>query len=212
LSLFNLREITVRGNYHVSLEEIKQKSGLQIGQNLLLISTFRTQKTLLSIPWVKEAYVKRVYPHIMQITICERAPIAALYDTGEQGKPVAIAEGGRLLYQVAKDDCPFLSVRGIEFTTSEPSTVLTNKQAATIIEYLYNLGMSEGPFSVIDFRNLREVTLYTPGNLKVILGSIDEIRPRIDALAALLASINLDDYQSIDLRYKGEAILVPAGR
>ena len=145
----------------------------------------------------------------MQITIRERVPIAALYDTGEQGKPVAIAEGGRLLYQVAEDERPFLSVKGIEFTSSDPSSVLTNKEATKVVEYLYNLGMSEGPFSLMDFGNPRQVTLYTPDELRIILGSIEKIRPRIDALVALLASIDLDDYQSIDLRFEGEAILVP---
>jgi len=204
-----LQEITVRGNHHISVEEIKQKSGLRIGENLLRISASRTQKALLSIAWVKEAYVKRVYPHTMQITIRERVPIAALYDTGEQGKPVAIAEGGRLLYQVAEDERPFLSVKGIEFTSSDPSSVLTNKEATKVVEYLYNLGMSEGPFSLMDFGNPRQVTLYTPDELRIILGSIEKIRPRIDALVALLASIDLDDYQSIDLRFEGEAILVP---
>ncbi len=190
------------------MEEIKEKSGLRIGENLLRISASRTQKALLSMPWVKEAYVKRAYPHTIQITIHEYVPIAALYGAGEQEKPVAIAEGGQLLYQVAEDERPFLSVKGIEFTSSDPSTVQTNKEAIRVVEYLYSLGMSEGPFSLMDFGNPREVTLFTPGELKIILGSIEKIRPRIDALVALLASIDLDDYQSIDLRFEGEAILV----
>jgi hypothetical protein len=51
--------------------------------------------------------------------------------------------------------------------------------------------------------------LYGEGGVTVTLGPLDGIERRIDELVALIDAIDIADYRTIDLRFGGEAILVP---
>jgi len=77
------------------------------------------------------------------------------------------------------------------------------------LERFHQRGLNAGAFHLADFSDPSAVTLYTQDGLEVALGPVDGIEARIDALAALLATLNPTDYRSIDLRFGGEATLVP---
>ena len=199
----------MKGNHHTSTEEIEHLTGFCIGDNLLRMPVDCASKVLCELPWVKEVTIRRVYPHRVEITVGERTPIAVVpAPAGEKGLLV-IGEGGVIVQQVSDEIPMMLSVSGVDFTGDAPGARLVDKRVTATLERLHRKGMSGGSFSLVDFSDPSSVTLYGKDGLKVTLGSVDGIGSKIDALAALLLTIDPEDYQSIDLRFGGEAVLVP---
>jgi len=209
LRLFDLREIVVRGNCHISTEEIKYLAGFRMGGSLLRTPVSRALKALLGLPWVKAASIQRVYPHRLEIVIHERTPIAVVSDPAKGDSLLIIGEGGVIVKQISNEAPPTLLARGVNLTGDAPGARLVDERVVVALECIYRKGLSEGPFHLIDFSDPSSVTLHGEDELKVVLGPVDGIGPRIDALAALLLTIDLPEYRSIDLRFGGEAILVP---
>lgn len=209
LRLFDLREIVVRGNHRIPTEEIERLAGFRRGDNLLRTPVRRAGEALAELPWVKGVSIRRVYPHKLEIIIYERAPIASVSAPAGGDGSLVVGEGGVIVQWASDEVCPALSVRGIDLTGESPGARLVDERVIVALERLHRRGMSEGPFYLVDFSDLSSVTLHTADELEVALGPVDGIAPRIDALAALLSTIDPTDYRSIDLRYGGEAILVP---
>ncbi|MBU0596439.1 hypothetical protein KJ567_07135, partial [Candidatus Bipolaricaulota bacterium] len=61
----------------------------------------------------------------------------------------------------------------------------------------------------LNVSNLASIELLTEDGLRVRLGGIEGVTGRVEALAALSRRIDFRDYELIDLRFGGEATLVP---
>lgn len=208
LPFFDLREIAVRETSHLKEEEIKRLAGFRLGENLFCLRVRRAAETLSHLPWMKEVTIRRVFPHRVEILVHERAPIAVVEDTGGAG-PLVIGEGGIVLEKPSDELRPLLVVQGVHLSGDEPGARLTDPAAIDTLERLHRHALTQAPFRLVNFTNRFSVTLRGEKDLLVYLGPLEEIGPRIDALAALLQTIEPTDYRSIDLRFEGEAILVP---
>lgn len=209
LGLFKLREIVVEGNNHLAKEEIVRTSGLCLGCNLLRMPVHRAVEAISKLPWVREVFIRRVYPHKAEIIVQERSPIAVISDPEDENSLLVVGEGGVLVQRVSEGVSATLVVRGADLTGSNPGARLTDRGIIAALEHLHRRALTAGPFHLADFSNPSAIMLYTTDELEVNLGPIDGIQVRIDALAELLQTLNQADYRSIDLRFGGEAILVP---
>jgi hypothetical protein len=122
---------------------------------------------------------------------------------------LVVGEGGVIVQRVSEGTSPILSIRGAHLTGAAPGARLTDPRVIVALERFHQRGLNAGAFHLADFSDPSAVMLYTQDGLEVVLGPVDEIETRIDALAALLETLNLADYRSIDLRFGGEATLVP---
>jgi cell division protein FtsQ len=77
-SAFALREIAVTGNRALSDAEVLSRAGLRIGRPLLAADAERAATALLSIPLVRHATVRFVWPGRAVVTVTERSPVLAL--------------------------------------------------------------------------------------------------------------------------------------
>ena len=60
---FRIRTVTVSGNAIYSAEEVREASGLQIGQNLLVMDKFRVIEGMLDqLPYLKDVTIRRRFP------------------------------------------------------------------------------------------------------------------------------------------------------
>lgn len=209
LGLFNLREIVVEGNHHLSKEEIIYVSGLRVGSSLLRTPVRHALDEVSNLPWVKGVFIRRVYPHTAEIIVRERAPIALLSDPEGENSQLVVGEGGVIVQRASEVASPILSIRGGHLTGADPGARLTDPGVTAALELLHQRGLNTGSFHLADFSDPSAVMLYTEDGLEVALGPVDGIVARVDELAALLSTLNLADYRSIDLRFGGEAILVP---
>ncbi len=209
LGFFDLREIVVKGNYRLSREEIVAASGFRVGSNLLRMPVRHALKVISELPWAKQVSIRRVFPHTAEINIRERAPIAAMSDPEGENSLLVVAEEGVIVQRVSEVTSPILSIRGAHLTGAAPGARLANPGVIVALERFHQRGLNADTFLLADFSDPSAVMLYTQDGLEVVLGPVDGIEARIDALAALLGTLNLADYRSIDLRFGGEATLVP---
>jgi len=209
LGFFDLREIVVKGNHYLSSEEIVAASGFRVGSSLLRAPVRYASEEISKRPWVKEVSIRRVYPHTAEISIRERAPIAVISDPESENSLLVVGEGGVIVRRVSEVASPILLIRGGHLTGADPGSRLTDPGVIVALERFHQRGLNAGAFHLADFSDPSAVMLYTQDGLEVALGPVDGIEARIDALAALLATLNPTDYRSIDLRFGGEATLVP---
>ena len=208
LYLFDLRDIEVNGNHYISTEEIEYVAGFSIGENLLTAPIDRARTALSSLPWLKDISIKRLYPHTLVITVRERAPIAVTAVPHER-RLLVIGEGGIIVQRTTEMDPQALAVFGADLTGADPGSCFVDNRVTSTLEYIYKKDFEDGILRRIDFSDPTRVTLQGKGDVTIMLGALDGIEKRIDAAAALLDTIDLAKYRSIDLRFGGEAILVP---
>jgi len=77
-SYFNLRQIEVIGNRHLSRAEVVEASELERGINLLTVNLAAITSRLKRQPWIRSASVYRRFPGQLIIEIEERTPRAIL--------------------------------------------------------------------------------------------------------------------------------------
>jgi len=209
LGLFKLREIAVEGNNHLAAEEIVRISTFRLGISLLRLPVHRAVDAISRLPWIREVSIRRVYPHKAEIVVRERFVVAVISDPEDENSLLVVGEGGILVQRGEGCVSATLMVCGVKLTGREMGARLTDHRVAAALEHLYRRALTTGPFHLADFSDPSAIMLYTPDGLEVNLGPIEGIQVRIDALAGLLKTINQADYRSIDLRFGGEAILVP---
>lgn len=208
LGLFNLRVIVVRGNRHITGEEVVRASGLESGGPLARLPVRRAKGSLEAIPWVKEANITRIYPHTVRITITERVPIAALRTEDGQACLV-IGEDGVIVAEVAGTAVPYLIVDGVSVTEENPGGWVRSAGIVAALDVLHTAGIGPEAFPSVDFSDPTGVVLHSSVGTEILFGPVEKVPERIEELLALLPTLDLEDYRSIDLRFGGEAILVP---
>lgn len=209
LSLFDLREIVVSGNEHVSANEIGHASGFVQGENLLTAKLGRAAERLETLPWVASVSMHRILPHTLGIVIQERTPTAVLVGTGTPPTYWLLATGGVVVQTVSGTSPQLPTVSGAALTGTQPGARVADPRIPEALSALASKQLDGIALQRVDFSDPTDVTLHGEGDLVIQLGPLDEISSRTDELAALLDTIDLSRYRSIDMRIGGEATLVP---
>ncbi len=209
LSLFDLREIVVSGNCYVSAQEIGRTSGFIQGENLLTAPVGRAARRLGALPWVESVSIHRILPHTLGIVIQERTPVAVIKGSGAPPTFWLLATGGIIVQAVSGTSLELPTVNGVALSGEQPGARVADPRVAQTLSVLASKQLDGKGLRQIDFSDPTDVTLHGGGDLVIQLGPLDGISSRIDELAALLDTIDLSKYRSIDMRIGGEATLVP---
>lgn len=209
LHLLDLREVSILGNRHAGAEEIVSLSGLTSGRSLLAVSPRRIADRVLDHRWIKSVHVTRDFPHGLVIRVTEREAIArALSPTGDECS--LIAEGGVVVERMCPESASLIEIVGARWTSDVLGARLADAPVLHLVETLLSndtlrtLGTRR-----VDVSDPTSVVLIAEDELRILLGGLEGIVPRLDALVALCRTIDARDYESIDLRFGGEATLVP---
>jgi len=207
LGFVDLREVLISGNRHAAVSEIVSLSGLSRGQALPAISLRRVASQIREHPWVRSVHVRRVLPHGIQITIQERTEIAWMALSSD-GECLLLGDGG----VVVSTDCATSSVVelcGAVVTDHAPGARLVDGRVADLLKSLRREELHSLDATCLNVSNLASIELLAEDGLRVRLGGIEGVMGRVEALAALSRRIDFRDYEQIDLRFGGEATLVP---
>ncbi len=92
---FPIQSVKIMGNYnHVDHLQLRQTISPYLKSGFLWVDETGLSNQLMQLPWVENATVQRIWPHILQITLVEKTPIAhwnntdlmsAQYDTYNPG-------------------------------------------------------------------------------------------------------------------------------
>lgn len=72
---FNAETIIVEGNNHYSAEEILERGGLKIGQNLFRLDKFKAIEQMQELPYIKSVTIRRRLPNRLTVEIVENQPV-----------------------------------------------------------------------------------------------------------------------------------------
>jgi cell division septal protein FtsQ len=202
----DVREVVITGNRRAEAAELVALSQLHRGQTIFSIPAQRIRRQLETHPWVKEASVKRIFPHTIALEIVER-PVVAWCQSGVDDKRVAIAEGG-----VVVEDADVLEttlqVMGARSSGWEPGDKLLDPGVAELLDLLAD-GVCGVRVQKVDVTDLRSIELFLENDVRVRLGDLSLVSARLAAVTALCQAIESDGYETIDVRFGGEATLVP---
>ena len=206
LRICDVREVVISGNQHATAAELVGLSQLHRGQTIFSVPTGVVRRRVEQHPWVKHASVRRVFPHTIQLVIEERQVIAWSQHPSEDSR-VAIAEGGVI---VGKDEAVSSSLKlvGAAFSGWGSGDVLLNLQVVELLVALQS-NLCELVVRSVDVTNLRSIELILANDVRVQLGDIVHILDRLAALEVLCREIEIERYELIDIRFGGEATLVP---
>ncbi|MDI6710579.1 MAG: FtsQ-type POTRA domain-containing protein [Bacillota bacterium] len=90
-SLFEVRQVTVRGNALLPARQVVEASGITLGTNIFRVQLAEAQARLKGLALVKEARLSRDLPGTVVIEITERRPVALI---NIRGRYWSVAEDG----------------------------------------------------------------------------------------------------------------------
>jgi cell division protein FtsQ len=208
IGLVDLREVVITGNRHAAAADLVSLSGLQRGQSLLVTSLRRVSANLLRHPWIKSVFLQRSLPHTLVIQVQEREEVAWMSSPSSEGC-LTLGEGGVIVSTDCSGSASMIELRGARLSGDGAGAVLLDEELVGLIDALRRGALASLGARLIDLTHAGSVELRTGAGLRVLLGDMDEMLLRLDSLAALSRSLDVEDYEVIDLRFGGEATLVP---
>ena len=206
--LVDLRQVVITGNHHAAAADLVSLAGLKRGQSLLATSLRRVSANLLQHPRIKDVLLKRSLPHTLVIQVHEREEVAWMSHPSSEGC-LTVGEGGVIVSADCSRSAAMFEIRGARLSGGGVGDVLLDEAVADLIDGLRGGVLASLGTQVIDLADPGSVELETEGGVRVLLGDINEVLLRLDSLAALSRSLDVEDYEVIDLRFGGEATLVP---
>ena len=206
LQICDVRQIVVSGNQHASASELAALAQLRRSQTIFSVPVNLVRKRIEAHPWVKHVSVRRVFPHTIQLVVQERLVLAWCWDSTENVR-VAIAEEGVI---VGSDDAGSASFELVGAVASgwSKGEVLVHPQVANLIAVLQG-DLCQLAVRSVDVTDLRSIELFLENDLQVRLGEIDRAQERLKVVRTLCQQMEIDGYELIDVRFGGEATLVP---
>ncbi len=209
VNIFDLHRIVVKGNYYTSVEQIRDSSGIKEGVNLLRAPLIDARTSLVQLPWIMDVTFRRLYPHTLEITVQERAPVALVVDRNNSSQAMVVGEDGVIVGYTKEVGSELVRLNGVGVSEGALGRRVIDLDIVHVLDYLRARDLGSEVFASIDFSDPSAVRMYTNDEGEIILGSLSQIEDRIDELEALLNTVKLESYRIIDLRFGGEAILVP---
>ena len=156
--------------------------------------------------WVKQAVVSRALFHRINVEIVERKPIATT--ALSSGRCGLVGEGGVIVSTSCEEMASLPVLVGASFSGSAAGARTLDARVVELLEAFGDAacGLLIRAFDVSDPTS---VVLEADEGVRVLLGVIDDAGSRAVELAALCRTIEATNYELIDLRFEGEATLVP---
>jgi len=206
LQFCDVREVVVSGNQNATAVDLVSLSQLHRGQTIFSVPATLVRRRLEEHPWVKHASVRRVFPHTIQLVVEERHVIAWSQHPSENSR-VAVADGGII---VGRDESITSSLELIGAAASgwERGDRILDSRVAELVAVLSG-NVCQLAVRSVDVTDLRSIELILENDTRVLLGDMAQTQNHLAALSMLCREIEIDEYKLIDVRFGGEATLVP---
>jgi cell division protein FtsQ len=166
LPFFHVSGIIISGNKSISQEKLREASGIVLHQTSLIgLHCSQVEDSLVTVPWVARAVVKRNWPSTVEISIVENVPVALLHSKNPNGAQ---------LHYIDKKGIPFLQVKpgaDVDFPVitglTEISEPLVREKA--LAEVLVFLDSASGNNPYLPAQSVSEIHLDRDGEMVVYL-------------------------------------------
>ena len=200
--LVDVDEIRVSGADRSGRAVVVEATGIEQGEPLVTLDAAAAEDAVERLPWVEDAAVRRSWPGAVVVDVVERRAVAAVL-AGDASMVALVDEGARVLATVPTEGAGAVLVAGLA-PPGPPGTRLAEDagpalQVATALPP--DLLSRVERVVVADGGQLRlQVAVPDAEAVPVVLGDASLLPEKLVALATLLASVDLADVASIDLR------------
>jgi cell division protein FtsQ len=209
-SLFAARHVTISGNLETTDQQVLDASGLLKHPALLNIDVAGDEAAIERLPWIATAVVHRDWPDSVLITVTERNPVARF--AAGAGRYGVVDETGRLLEISASPPKGLVLIR-----VAPTAGAIAPGETLPRTDSLLALVASSVPVSILGSIRIVEgtstgVVVVLNSGAKADLGQASELRPKMTALATMLAtpSVTLGTHSVIDLRVPDAPVVTSA--
>ncbi len=197
---FETKTINLRGCNRYSLGEICDTISFHTGDNLVLFSQSKAEKTLLSDPYIAAADISLILPDTMTITIEERLVRGYV---PYMGAYLYIDMEGRVLETQSTCAAALPVVTGLKFTSFQLGELLPveNTEALAVMLQLSKLIEKYELLDhvlEVDVSDANDIVIHVNG-VQVSLGDVDRIDQKIRYMAEIVATIPEEDRGTLDL-------------
>lgn len=187
-TIFNVSEITVKGNSAYSAEDIIRWSNVKIGMNLLSVNEKDVKNSLESVWHIELDYVEKGIPGHVTIAVKERKPVAYFKDLGIY----YTVDQGRMVLDMSEvmDKSQFdglLELKGLSLKDARVGLKLqlSNEKQGLICESLIReirVMQSLSLIQEIDLSDLNSIRLVTADRYTVVMGDDRDIHAKLRAM------------------------------
>lgn len=209
---FTVEVIEVNGNVRYSGEEIIEKTGIEFGDNLLLMDKFdavdRIRDSLL---FVSDVEIRRSFPNKLVINVTE-VRLAVAFDCGEDGYWLADTNG-RLLERT--DRLPDYSAKISGITLKNPllggifTAAESEKQQPLelLLAKLAETGCIEGA-SDIRIEKIYDIRMTYKDRYEIVFGRSDQIESALAKLDLVIAELEQEGIYSGEIDFSDGGVRV----
>ena len=208
-----IKEIKIAGNRKVSMAEVLELAGVNVGDNLLKVDVAEIKKSVKLNPWISEVSVARNFPDRINIEIKERKPIAFINLDGLY----FVDETGIIFKKISlEDELDLPVITGLKREDIEEGAKTSELaiQAVNLLHILAKKGIfANEELSEINVDKTYGLTLYTmQQGTRIELGE-GEFTDKIARLERVINSRNgLAGVELIGLNYnKGVVVKLTSG-
>ena len=200
--LVDVDEIRVSGADRSGRAVVVDATGIEEGEPLVTLDAAAAEASVEGLPWVERASVRRSWPGAVVVDVVERRAVAAVL-AGDGSEVALVDEGARVLATVPTEGAGAVVVAGLA-PPGPPGTRLAGDpgpalQVATALppDVLRRVER----IVVADGGQLRlQVAVPDAEPVSAVLGDASLLPEKLVALATLLASVDMADVATVDLR------------
>jgi cell division protein FtsQ len=184
----------VTGSTNTSAVAVQHASGVGRGDALLTLDEAGAERRIESLPWVAEADVVRQWPGTVRISVTERQPVAVLQVNDDPATPLALVDATGRVLQIGAHPDGLIAVTEVPAELTEGARVPAEARDALRIARAASQRM---PGAIVSLTVDLVATLGSGGVVR--FGSVDDLDTKLMALATVLARVDLDCLDSLNL-------------
>jgi cell division protein FtsQ len=199
-SLLDVDRVRVAGASRTAVEDVARAAGIDHGEPMVSVDAAAAAARVEDLPWVDAASVTRRWPGTVLVRVTEREPLAVVEVT--EGRMALVDQDGRVLDVTARVPPELPRVTGVDGRIAEGQALgRTARDALVVLRALHD----RLPGTVTAVATDLDAELASGGRVR--FGSVDDLDDKIVAVETVLADVDLEGLELLDVRVPGSPAL-----
>jgi cell division septal protein FtsQ len=199
-SLLDVDRVRIDGVGHTTAADVRRVAGISPGDTMVGVDAGGAAARVEDLPWVDQATVARRWPGTVEIHVSEREPLA-MVEVAE-GRVALVDDDGRVLEVTRQPPAELPEVTGVRERIAEGDELgRATRDALTILRAL----RERLPGVVASVSSDLDAALAAGGEIR--FGSTSDLDDKIVAVETVLADVDTDCLELLDVRVPGSPAL-----
>ena len=199
-SLLDVDRVRIDGVGHTAAADVRRVAGISPGDTMVGVDVGRAAARVEDLPWVAEARVARRWPGTVEIHVTEREPLAMVGVA--EGRVALVDEDGRVLEVTRQPPAGLPEVTGVRGRIAEGDELGQDARDALAILRAVRERL---PGVVASVSSDLDAALASGGEIR--FGSTDDLDDKIVAVETVLADVDTNCLELLDVRVPGSPAL-----